>query len=148
MILRIVSLGTVNCTIWDVGRDWKSKGAQADGRTIYLLAFRKVWFVSGWLFTAGVYSDCLLNIQSIFSTLGYVPHVSETTAVDYHLLHYLWNNSRSSLLLSVLETVCHFLSLVGPCVFTREKAILHNCFQSLSCWLSELHFLALKEGSV
>lgn len=65
-----------------MGRDWKSKGAQADGRTIYLLAFRKVWFVSGWLFMAGVYSDCLLNIQSIFSTLGYVPHVSETTALD------------------------------------------------------------------
>lgn len=49
--------------------------------------------------------------------------------------------------------VCHFLGLAGPWLkffyaFAREKAIVHNWFQPLSCWLSELLFLVLEEGSV
>lgn len=42
-----------------------------------------------------VRSDWFLNIPNIFSTLGYVPYISETAVFDYHLLHHMKNNSPS-----------------------------------------------------
>lgn len=55
---------------------------------LYLPALRKVCFVSGW---------CLFwlisNIQSIFSVLGFVPYISETTVLDCHVLRHVKNSS-------------------------------------------------------
>lgn len=86
---------------------------------------------------------------------GCVPHISDITGPDYHLL-VMWKTSHQvSLLLSVLGEVVGLsvlFSSSGRAVtkffytFSREKAILHNGFQPLSCWLCDSCFWFWRKG--
>ena len=67
------ALGTVHSAILRCGEGMRSKGA-LDLTPLH---------VSGWLLVADIPSDWLLNIQTIFSTPGYVPYILETTVLDY-----------------------------------------------------------------
>lgn len=98
--------------------------------------------LSGCCSWVAIYGWCLfwwlLNIQAIFSILGCIPCIWETTVLDYHWPHHKKNNT-PSLCSSQFQrkwcgSVCQFLGLAGPWpkflyAFIRDKAIVHNWFQ-------------------
>lgn len=152
MIHKSVPLGGVLCTAPSFGKGTEKLPGWGGG---YLSSLSQD-VASGWLFMAGVPSDGLFNISYLF-----YPRICTLYFRD----HCSWlpfpspceKQLTKSLLLSVLEKAGWLsvsFSWSGRAVtkffytFTREKAIVCNWFQPLSCWLSELLFLVLEEGSV
>lgn len=99
-----VHWGTGHCAILRCGNGVEEQGTQDDRKVLF------VSLLSGCCSWVAIYGWCLfwllLNIQAIFSILGCIPCIWETTVLDCHWpLLFIWKTLTKSLLLSVSEKV-------------------------------------------